>query len=234
MTRALPLLFAIAIASGCVDGFAAEVAPVYKIVGPDGKITYSDRPPTDAGMRTSMVARTPASGAVVLPPAITAITPWAALSGDARRGIVPAVPLGETASAPWAITVGLVDSISAVLARAELVQTMRQVCVRNMPSAATAYDEAARRWQERNGPVVVQAERVLQSAFDGPRRNKIQVNSHTRLAPILTALASATAEAKLQWCDQSAEAVAHGALDLRGPGGAGGPVLGYTPRDEAR
>jgi hypothetical protein len=231
------LLISLAAALACGVGLAATrepLADVYRIVGPDGKITYSDHPPKESGMRSTLVVRNPASGVVVLPPPITAITPWASLSVDARRGIVPAVPLGDTIASPWAITVPLVDSLSAVLARAELVRTMRQVCARNMPSAARAYDEAAGRWQERNSAVVFRAERVLESAFDGPRRNKIEANAHTRISPILTAVASASTEAKLQWCDQSVETIMHGALDLQGAGGAGAPVMSYTPRDAQR
>jgi hypothetical protein len=204
---------------------------VYRIVGPDGRITFSDRAPKDPGMHTSLAMRQAASGAVVLPPPVTAITPWNSLSADARRGIVPAVPVGETLSSPSVITVALVDALSGVLARVELVQTMRLVCVRNMPAAAASYDDAARRWRERNAAVVARTDRVMEFAFDGPPRNKLQATAHTRLAPILTALASASTEAKLQWCDQAAEAISHGALDTQGPAGIGAPVMNYTPRE---
>ena len=210
---------------------AAPASQVYRIVGPDGKITFSDRAPKDPGMHTSLVVRQAASGAVVLPPPVTAITPWSSLSADARRGIVPAIPVGETASSPSAVTVSLVDALSAVLARVELVQTMRQVCVRNMPAAAASYDDAARRWRERNAAVVAKTDRVMEFAFDGPPRNKIQANAHTRLLTILSALASASTEAKLQWCDQSAEAIAHGALDVQGASGIATAVMNYTPRE---
>ncbi len=203
---------------------------VYKIVGPDGKITFSDRPPSDTTQRASIVNRAAASGAVVMPPPVTAITPWASLSADARRGLVPAVPLGETASSPSVVTVSLVDSITTVLARAELVQTMRTICVRAAPSAYSAYDEAARRWQDRNAPVVAQADRVLQSAFDGARRAKLQANAHTRLANILAPLASASQDARIMWCDASTETIGKGGLDMQGAGGVAAPVMNYEQR----
>jgi hypothetical protein len=232
LSTRLPLIvLAAALSTAAGSALAQAASQVYRSVGPDGRITFSDRAPKDAGVHTSIVVRQAASGAVVLPPPVTAITPWNSLTVDARRGIVPAVPLGETAASPSVVTVALVDALSAVLARVELVQTMRLVCVRNMPAAAATYDDAARHWQERNAAVVAKTDRVMAAAFDGPPRNKILANSHTRLLGILTALASSSTEAKLQWCDQSAEAISHGALDLQGAASVAAPVMNFTPRD---
>ena len=234
LNRALPTLLAAAL--NIVAGAALAQPPqapqslVYKIVGPDGKITYSDRPPTDSGQRASVVNRTAASGAIVMPPPITAITPWNSLSGDARRGIVPALPLGETSASPSVVTYLLADALSTVFARAELVETMRDICVRNAPSAFSAYDEAARRWKERNAPVVAQADRVLQGAFDGPQRAKLQATAHTRLAGILAPLASSSQAGKTLWCDASADALAKGSLDMQGANSVAGPVMNFVLR----
>jgi len=219
------LAAALGLVAGAVP--AQSGGQVYKIVGPDGKITFSDRPPADAGMRASIVNRQAASGAIVMPPAITAITPWASLSSDARRGIVPAMPLGETSASPSVVTFALADALSAVLARAELVEVMRSTCVRTAPSASSAYAEAAQRWRERNGGVVSQAEAVMQSAFDTAQRNKLLATSHTRVSGIVLPLASASVDAKIRWCESSADAIAHGALDAQ-PVAA--PVMAYVPR----
>ena len=226
--RLLSTLLA-AVLSAAAGSVAAD-GLVYKIVGPDGKITYSDRPPTDARQRASVVNRAAASVALVMPPPITAITPWASLSGDARRGIVPALPLGETAASRSVVTYALADALSSVFARAELVQTMRDICVRSAPSAYSAYDESARRWQERNAAVVAQAERVLQNAFDGPQRAKLQATAHTRLSGILTPLASSPVEAKILWCDASADALVKGALDMQGAASVAAPVTNFVIR----
>jgi hypothetical protein len=230
--RVPPTVLAAAIVA-CLAATPAGAQPppaptqVYKIVGPDGRITYSDRPPADTAARASLINRPAASGAVVLPPPITAITPWMQLSGDARRGIVPAVPLGQTAASPGVVNVALADSLSMVLARAEAVDTMRSVCVRTAPSASSAYNEAARHWEERNGAVVAQADKVLLGAFLGPQRNKLQATAHTRLQGILTPLASASIDAKVQWCETAADAVSHGALDLQGAQGVAAPVMSF-------
>lgn len=51
-------------------GASAQAQGVYRIVGPDGKVTFSDRPPADApaqAARTTGAAPAPASGSAALP-----------------------------------------------------------------------------------------------------------------------------------------------------------------------
>jgi glutaredoxin len=51
-------------------GASAQAQGVYRIVGPDGKVTFSDRPPADApaqAARTTGAAPAPASGNAALP-----------------------------------------------------------------------------------------------------------------------------------------------------------------------
>lgn len=51
-------------------GASAQAQGVYRIVGPDGKVTFSDRPPADApaqAARTTGAAPAPASGNATLP-----------------------------------------------------------------------------------------------------------------------------------------------------------------------
>lgn len=56
---------------GCAAGIGAQAQGVYRIVGPDGKVTFSDRPPAEAqapaGGRPSSSAVTTASAGVALP-----------------------------------------------------------------------------------------------------------------------------------------------------------------------
>lgn len=46
-----PLLMALLL------GLALPAAALYKVVGPDGRVTYTDRPPTDGGARVSTITR---------------------------------------------------------------------------------------------------------------------------------------------------------------------------------
>jgi len=233
-TRPLQIILAAALGFagelGCAQPSDQPPGQVYRIVGPDGRVTFSDRPPTDAGMRASIVNRQAASGALVMPPPITAITPWTSLSADARRGIVPPIPLGETTASPSVVTFALADALSAVLARVELVEVMRSTCVRTAPSASSAYSDAAQRWRERNAVVVAQTDKVVQSAFDVAQRSKLLATAHTRVSAVMLALASAAPAAKIQWCEASADTLAHGALDLQGTQGPGALVMAFVPR----
>jgi len=228
MIRVLPALFAAALLAGAAASRAQDAttpAPVYRIVAPDGRVIYSDRPPTDERYRSSVVNRGAASGALVMPPPITAITAWNALSADARRGIVPPPPTG--ASSPTVVTESLADALSQVLARAEIVETMRSACVRAAPSASSAYGEAARLWNERNATVTAQAYRVMLAGFETARRAKLEATAHTRLAGIQQPLASAAPAARLRWCDEAAETVTRGALDVPVASGVGAVVMAF-------
>lgn len=228
MIRVLPPLIAAALLAGAAAARAQEQspAPVYRIVAPDGRVIYSDRPPTDERYRSSVVNRGAASGALVMPPPITAITAWNSLSADARRGIVPPPP-PNGASSPTVVTETLADALSQVLARAEIVETMRSACVRAAPSASSAYGEAARLWNERNATVTAQAYRVMLAGFETARRAKLEATAHTRLAGIQQPLASAAPAARLRWCDEAADSVSHGALDVPVASGVGAVVMAF-------
>jgi len=228
MFRALSFLFAAALLAGAATTRAQEPAPpapVYRIVAPDGRVIYSDRPPTDEHYHAAVVNRRGASGPLVMPPPITAITAWNALSADARRGIVPPPPDG--ASAPGVVTEALADALSQVLARAEIVETMRSACVRAAPSTSFAYGEAARLWNERNAAVTAQAYRVMLAGFETARRAKLEATAHTRLAGIQQPLASTSPAARLRWCDEAAESVTRGALDVSAASGVGAVVMAF-------
>lgn len=62
-----PLLASLLMTLACAS---AQAQGVYRIVGPDGKVTFSDRPPADApaqAARTTGAAPAPASGTATLP-----------------------------------------------------------------------------------------------------------------------------------------------------------------------
>lgn len=48
-------------------GLALPAAALYKVVGPDGSITYTDRPPADGGARVSTMGNDTAAGATATP-----------------------------------------------------------------------------------------------------------------------------------------------------------------------
>ena len=108
-------------------------ADVYKVVTPDGRVMYTDHPPLQPGMRTTVVSRPAASAPVVMPPPLSTL-----LAAPERA------PMASAASGvPAKVSRELLDSLSAALGRREAVDTFRSTCLRAEPASASSFEKAA-------------------------------------------------------------------------------------------
>jgi hypothetical protein len=191
---------------------AQAADPTYRIVGPDGKITFSDRKPTDPqvharvlGQKVTAPLLEPANApfdlrAATTPPPIARPAP----------GDVPPVDVHGKPFPP-----GLPEAILDVLVHQFFVQTLVETCDRVRPGLGERYRTSVFNWRERNAEILDKSNRIAFARFTGEQRDILRTTSRARLEALLPAPESAP-EAKIQWCDKMATDLTRRQFELVG------------------
>jgi len=173
-------------------------AQTYRSIGPDGKITYSDRKPTDPQQHTRQLGQTvvaplfaPAGVAFDLRPAAAPPPPRPALGA----GETPPLDIEGKPFPP-----GLPEAVLDVLIHQFFVQTLVESCSRVHPNYTERYQGGVRNWRDRNGSILARSNRVTFSRFTGEQRDTLRITARARLAPLLPGAEASEAE-RQQWCD---------------------------------
>lgn len=206
-----------------LPGVAA--AQVYKIVGPDGKITYSDRPPIEASASVQMikaggpvpVADRPAAADVAASGAANAADRAAAAGGRAAKHAIRSEPGGGSPAEDnnaRRMRIQLLNGLQVVLGNMALVDQTIALCGSTLPTSAKKYDAAASLWKSRNGDVVNRANAVLSSALSGAERAELDMVARQRTDAMLQVVKAADTQRRIAWCDKSAGEMSSGAMDL--------------------
>jgi hypothetical protein len=175
--------------------------PTYRIMGPDGKVTFSDRKPTDPNLRTREL------GQVVTAPLLTPagsqpfdLRPATTFPPNARTsssdGIGPARDISGKPFPP-----GLPDAILDVLVHQFFVQTITETCSRLQPAAIERYQLGVLNWRDRNAAILAGSNHITFTRFTGEQRDTLRATARSRLAPLLPSPGSPDAE-KVAWCDR--------------------------------
>jgi len=201
MTRLLRLL-PLAMCALLLDAGAAPPqpdGPTYRIIGPDGKVTFSDRKPTDPQQHTRELGKTitapllaPAAGPFDLRPATTASTARPVV-GD---GQTPAVDISGKPFPP-----GLPDAVLTVLVHQFFVQSLIETCGRQRPAFLERYQGGVRNWRDRNAEILAKSNRVAFARFTGEQRDTLRATARQRLASVMPPAGASDAE-RAVWCDR--------------------------------
>ena len=177
--------------------------PTYRIVSPDGKVTYSDRQPTDAKLQTRELGRVAPTAPLFTPGSQLFDPPRVAPSGANSSGrfadkLSPPVNVSGMPFPP-----GLPDAILSVVGHQFFVQTLVERCARQGPAAMDRYQTIVRNWRDRNVDMLTRSNRITFTQFTGEQRDLLRATARSRLEPLL-APPDASDEEKSSWCDRSA------------------------------
>lgn len=201
-------------------------AQVYRSVGPDGKVVYTDSPPADpsAGLsavnvkdpNAQMGNQGPASSEPAAAPAPKKPPKHVANKPVAPAPVVPVVP-----------DAALINAVSGVAGLEDLVNQTRNICIRTLPNAFEKYTSAADAWAQRNATVIAQKNHVLAQAFSEAEGNalveKAKAHNQQTLAPVL----GGTSAKRVSWCDKSADDMGKGTLDAANNPSLSGPLAAF-------
>lgn len=200
---------------------SVDAQQLYKSVGPDGKVTFSDQKPGGHGkisvLRSNVLRplEEPATpNAVALPPTIKLPK-----SPGAERAAAPAY-----ARAPS--TPELEEAVTAVLLLQEVSKKFELVCSPT-PQAAGAYGAAVGNWRKRNASFIEAQTRILMEVIDPVKRASIQQKVDTRVSAALAEVVSLQPAWRVKWCDRAISEMGNGSNDIAKNVAVAVPLITY-------
>ena len=208
---------------------SAQAKNIYKTVGPDGKITYSDHPPDDSSSKSDVVHSTPnPTPATDSKPAVdearvdSGSEPKAARALGAKKAIAvkPAAnaPMSAAAPADKTIDPALEGAVIGVLGIEDIVKHTEELCIKTLPTSFRKYSDASTDWQRRNAAIVTRAHQLVSKNFDATygagTEQRLKDAIRTKNTGMFEPIASAPMASRIKWCDRSADEMSNGAMDV--------------------
>ena len=191
----LTLLFATLSSAAVCAAFAQEL---YKSVGPDGKVTFSDRPlNVDKSKVSVMRANVLRPIEVAPPPTILAPTP---------KRATPQVAIAPLADE-------LEQALLGVMLAAETTSKLEPICGQN-PLLAKEYNIAANAWRQRNATFLDQQKRILAESVAPTKRAQMQTVVSGKTDTAFGEVSALSAAGRVKWCRQAIFDMASGAKDV--------------------
>lgn len=206
----------------CVAAMSDAGAVMYKSVGPDGKVTFSDRPPAgetgqlsimgSAGFKPADVGR--ASSATASASVDNAkVADVMARSKAEAKARAAAKPHYEPTSPDRAgrPSPELAEALSKAMGNASLARQTRELCIATLPTSFARYQGSYDKWAARHSAVLADIERVLTSM---PGRSDVEHAVDDRVGAIMKPVTAAPMYSRIKWCDKSFAELDSGALDF--------------------
>lgn len=211
--------------------FHAQAQGLYRIVGADGRVTYSDQAPAALPQAGRVDVMRGASGIVQQGPVgqpvgyrreapAPAVAPRSAPSGPSGLS----GPSGSSAPATKSADPSVEAAVIDVLGMEDIVRRTETICVSTAPAAARRYSAAVDDWARRNARSVLAARRVLTREFDVERRDRVESGVRALSAARFGALGDAPEARVIAWCDRSVAEMAAGQMDVQGRMRLHGPL----------
>lgn len=172
-------------------------AGLYKQVGPDGKVTFSDTPPVSGSSQS--IAKPGASS----PTSKVATPASSSTPADGQR-----LPASEQDAFYRNATLGAALKLKIVGA---LVDGIGELCVREQPEAAGAVRAARARWHGQHDPLMPVMQQILNELAPAKLRTDQERQLKTATSEQLRPLAAAPKAEQLRRCQKAAS-------EFNGPG----------------
>ncbi len=225
---------------GLLIACTAALAPaqtIYRVVGPDGKVTFTDRPPGNAEATQQQQAAKPAHTPAASPPPASETRPMPQPAASAtepatakKANAAKATPADRPAAAPAEpkpVDEALLRALVAVLFQETLVRKSEELCISTLPTSMKRYGDAADGWRQRNAVWLDKAQKQMLAL--GPEFQRVvKTRVDDDISKLLKPVNDASMHQRIKWCDQTAQDLPKGTLDLGGKTMVTGPLSKVT------
>ena len=193
----------------------AAAQQMYKTVGPDGKVTFTDRPALDSSVKMSVMK------SYVLRP----VSPPARKAEAGRRpGDVP-----SALSAPMEVTSEIEEAMISVMGLAEFGRRFESFCD-DTPEDAKAFTTANYEWKKRNAQAIEQQKRVLTEVVSPSKRAGLVDRQQALMSVEMGKVAARSPAARKEWCGGVVAELNSGRSDIDTPAMMAVPIVRYRAR----
>jgi len=203
------LSFAFVVGTFACGAFAQQL---YKVVGPDGKVTFSDRPALEKANKLSVMK------SYMLRPVESP------KHGEAKQEGVPAVAVDPNAT----ITPEVEEAMLSVMNMTQLGRQYAYVCSTS-DAGTRAFTAAMSNWRKRNAPYVEQQKRLLMEVMSPTKRAALQDKSTAAVNDMGNAIPP-TPDGRKEWCSGTIAELDSGRSDLNKPAMLSIPITRYKAK----
>jgi hypothetical protein len=204
---------------------AGAQAQVYKSIGPDGKVVYTDKPPAGTVVKPPP-PRLPARSLEAAAKA-RAANPQGAAAAPVEPPPVAARQEPERAARLDPV---LDRALLRVMGYEDLLQRAEKVCLATIPTSAKKYGAAANSWKQRNAKILEQYRKVMAEGVTDVQRKSLEDRVQSTNEANMAIVVGGELAARIRWCDQSYGEIAGGKMDLHDEPAVSGPLMDYQPK----
>ena len=203
-----------AVALALLAAASPVMADVYKVVAPDGHVTYSDQKPVNAQGQATVIGVAGAQRPLV--------APASAPTGPPKM-YLPAAPATEAPANRAIAGMGrshgstdaqLIEALVAIQAYEALVQGYLDTCGGMMPSSQPRFGAAARTWRQNNASMLKNSGELGVNLLSTAQLDAIRGAGQNRANAILAPVNAASNNPRIKWCDESTDALNGTLLNL--------------------
>ena len=212
------LLFNTVAASG------ALAQQMYKVIGPDGKVTFSDRPVLNTPGKVSVMH------SYTLRPYVTQRTPAELAAAEAAKKAAAAIPLvaGAAPVAP-VLTPEVEDALVTVMGQVEFARRFYNFCNGSV-AGAKAFNEATHAWKQRNAGPIGQQNRLLMEVVSPNKRDELLGKVAVMLAGESANVAALSPKERQAWCAGAVAELNSGKAEIVQPAMMAVPIVAYRAK----
>lgn len=198
---------------GSVTLSSAFGQQMYKVVGPDGKITFSDRPALEKSKKTSVMR------SFVLRPVEETQAAAAAAEAAKKKDAVPVDPNAT-------VTPEVEETMVTVMGLVQFGPRFDPMCSKTV-EGAKAFSKATSLWKRRNAVYVEQQKRLLMEVMSPKKRADLQDRATVFLEQELGKGAPKVPAGRQEWCDHAIAELDSGRSDINHPAMLAIPITKY-------
>ncbi|MDQ1835056.1 DUF4124 domain-containing protein [Massilia scottii] len=216
MNKLQPIFVIIAALICC----AASAQQMYKTVGPDGKVTFSDRPQNGDKLKVSVMKGSVLRAVEGPVPAQPKIAPPPKANGaDASGGGISAagVPSPE-----------LQHAVLVVALMSEVAAKFEPVCSNAAP-LSKKFVTAANGWKQRNSSFIEKQRRAMADMAPA-RRTALQGEVAAKIHEVMAEVLGQSASGRVQWCDKASLDMSGGTNDVVNNVDVAMPLITYKSK----
>ncbi|MEO7496496.1 MAG: DUF4124 domain-containing protein [Massilia sp.] len=218
----------------CLAALGDAGATMYKSVGPDGKVTFSDRPPATPAQQLSVMG---SGGFKPVDPSLAPVagTPTAANPADVMALSKVEAKARAAARPKYASTTPergtgpskeLASALSKAMGFTALARQTRELCTKTLPTSFTRYQSSFDRWERQHLSVLADVDRVL-AAMPASGRSEVEHGVDAKIAAMMAQVVNAPMGSRIKWCDKSFEELDTGSLNFASRADIAGPLKDF-------
>jgi hypothetical protein len=203
-------------------------AEVYKSVGADGKVTYTDRPAAGATKDLSIRRSGGFKSMEPLAPAGDAATGGKAVDASKNK---PAHLAAQNSSggARTKISVEMILALEKAMGTVAIVRASNKLCTSAHPAGFARYGGSNDRWESRHVTSIKDVDRMW-AALTAEQRAALQISVDGKVAHAIDHMTTAPPAAQFKWCDKAFDDVDDGLMDFANRTSISGPLHDFGGR----